>query len=374
MPPPLSPPSNSSLFPPSIAVYSITGIQATAAIVLNAAAAVWAIAPNCPVVQQYSGHMNPIRDLLVIPYSFTLDGKPREANSTILSGAEDGKVMMWDVSSGSTNLKEFYIGNALSYPVTAVELLPGSAFLETGDYKIRLFSFGGVSATKTFIGHSSYVQCLKYLGDGTFLSGAGDMTIIRWNIQTGVKMMTFPGHTGAVYALEAMRDGTFISGAGDGKVKRWKLGTAVAMETYATGSSVNALAVLDDSNFLTAGYDYVIKQFKMGTLTPVFQYDQIHTNVIGRLMLVDSSIISSGFDGYSYRWVLGRKDPVTKYIHGGFIFSSAYIGDGTFITGGNSDNLIKRFSLYGNDTVVYMLCFRFAFSHTLLKQCFHVMI
>jgi hypothetical protein len=67
--------------------------------------------------------------------------------------------------------------------------------------------------------------------------------------------------------------------------------------------------------------------------------------------LVGNVIISSGRDGFSFRWEVGRKDPLTKFTSGGEIYSSSNIGDGTFVTGG-TDNVIKRFSLDGNQSIL----------------------
>ncbi len=304
----------------------------------------WSMPSNCPVLQQYSGHTSDVYSLRVVPYSFSLDGE-RGANSTFISGEGDSKVILWDVSS-STKLGQYSFGDIVS----AVEVLPDSSFLAgTYDNKILLFKFTGTTASKTFSGHTGGVKCLRYLGDGTFLSGSGDNKIMRWDIQSGVRKMTYAGHTNWVNTLEVMVDGTFLSGAGDKTVKRWRVASPSAMETYNVGEWVSSSAVVDENNFLAAG-GKVIKGFKIGTLNPVFQYNQVHTSAISSLLLVGSVIISSGEDGVSYRWELGRKDPFTKFTHGGTIHSSTNIGDGTFVTGGR-DNMVKRFALHGNSSI-----------------------
>ena len=306
----------------------------------------WGIPSNCPVLQEYSDHTNTVYSLLVVPYSFSLDGEERGANSTFISGAGNGKVMLWDVRS-SAKLKQYSIGSF----VLAVEVLPDSSFLAgTYDKMIRLFKFTGLTASKTFSGHTENVRCLRYLGDGTFLSGSDDNKIMRWDIQSGVRMMTYTGHTNWVNTLEVMVDGTFLSGALDIKVKRWSVASPSAMETYNAGGIVFALAVVDGSNFLAAGYDKVIKGFKIGTPNPVFLYNQVHTDRIYSLLVVGNVIISSGNDGFSYRWELGRKDPLTKFTSGGILYSSSNIGDGTFVTGG-SVGMIKRFTLHGSESI-----------------------
>ncbi len=307
----------------------------------------WGMPSNCPVMQEYSGHTSPVKALRVVPYSFSLEGEERGANSTFISGAVDSKVILWDVIS-STKLGQYSIGSL----VFAVEVLPDSSFLAgTDDGKIRLFKFTGTTASKTFSGHTSSVTCLRYLGDGTFLSGSGDKSIMRWDIESGVKMMTYAGHMDYVSTLEVMVDGTFLSGSG-GRVKRWRVTSPWAMETYNVGDSVHSLAVVDGSNFLVAvaGYGNVIRGFKIGTPNSVFQYNQVHTSGIYSLFLVGNVIISSGGDGFSYRWELGRKDPITKFTHEVTMYSSSNIGDGTFVTGGD-DRMIRRFSLDGKKSI-----------------------
>ncbi len=307
------------------------------------------------MLQEYSGHTQSVQSLRVVPYSFSLDGDEWGANSTFLSGSYDDKVILWDVRS-SSKLQQYLIGDW----VNAVEVLPDSSFLAgTSDNNIRLFLFKGTTTSKTFSGHTGIVKCVRYLGDGTFLSGSEDKSIMRWDIQSGDKMMTYTGHTDDVNTLEVIVDGTFLSGSWDKTVKRWSVTSPSAMETYNVGYYVYALVVVDDTNFLVGG-DKVIMGFKIGTPNPVFQYNQVHTSTISSLLLVGNVIISSGDDGVSYRWVLGRKDPLTKFTHGRSIWSSSNIGDGTFVTGGG-DQIIKRFTLDGKKSIspysILLSCF-----------------
>jgi WD40 repeat protein len=323
--------------------------------ILSGVTSALGLAPNCPVVQEYTGHTDGVYDLLLIPFSFTLNGQERGANTTFLSGGQDSKVIMWDATSAAPNskLREYFIG---SY-VNAVEVLPDSSFLAgTADKKIRLFGFGGSAASKTFTGHTGWISCIKYLGDGTFVSGSSDFKVIRWSMQEGTKLMTYSGHDFWVTTLELLKDGTFLSGSYDTYVKRWTATSPVEMEAYTYGNKVYTVAVVDESTFIAAGDGNVIWQFKVGTLTPVFKYKQAHSNRIRRLLSMGGAIISSGYDGFSFRWEIGRDDPVSKFIHGaGWIEALSDGGDGTFITGG-TDKLIKRFNSYGNVPLyIYLL-------------------
>jgi WD40 repeat protein len=349
-PPSLSPslcnPPLLNLLPPPPPL-SLPGVRIIAAVVLlNGVVVVWGMPSNCPAVQEYSGHTSAVKSLRVVPYSFSLDGEERGANSTFISGASDGKMVLWDLSS-SNQLKQYSISGYLH----CLEVLPDSSFLAgTDDFKIRLYKFAVATAFKAFSGHSRDVTCLRSLGDGTFISGSWDKSIMRWNVQSGVRMMTYTGHTEAVNTLEVMQDGTFISGSDDGKVKRWSVTSPSAIETYTVGDYVYALAVVDDRTFLSAGFDRMIKGFKIGTLNPVFLNSQALFFPIRCLLFADNFIISSGDDGFSYRWELGRKDPLTKFTHGGSILSSSLIGDGTYVTGAY-DKVIKRFRLEGKESI-----------------------
>ena len=73
----------------------------------------------------------------------------------------------------------------------------------------------------TLTGHTSDVNALTVLSDGSLVSGSDDNTIKIWDIKNGQTIKTLTGHTDSVYALTVLPDGSLASGSYDNTIKIW---------------------------------------------------------------------------------------------------------------------------------------------------------
>jgi len=70
-------------------------------------------------------------------------------------------------------------------------------------------------------GHTSWVNVLTVLPDGSLVSGSEDKTIKIWDVKNGQTIKTLTGHTGFLSALTVLPDGSLVSGSWDNTIKIW---------------------------------------------------------------------------------------------------------------------------------------------------------
>ena len=91
------------------------------------------------------------------------------------------------------------------------------------DGSLRLWDLNTGTTTRRFAGadqHKKDVLSVAFSADNRqIVSGSRDKTIKLWNTKDGTCVRTFANHTSAVNALAVLKDGTLLSGPYDGTVK-----------------------------------------------------------------------------------------------------------------------------------------------------------
>jgi ankyrin repeat protein/uncharacterized caspase-like protein len=135
----------------------------------------------------------------------------------ILSGAEDGKIKLWDINSGK---------------------------------KIR-----------TFKGHSGAITSILFSSDGNYIfSSSKDNTIKLWDVFTGNEIKTFDAHENEVTSLDISPDGQkLISASKDQTVKIWNIKSGKELKAYNFSSEVLTVTYSPKGKYYAAGlYDEVL--------------------------------------------------------------------------------------------------------------------
>jgi WD40 repeat protein len=221
---------------------------------------------NPPSVRILSGNKAPVGPVVV-----SADGK------RALSGAWDGKVLVWDLDSG-TAAQSFgdHVGWAWAVAISGdgrealtagktdrtVRLwtadgkkklldrsgLPGTpvgvgftptgpmALLAAGEgqWRLLLWDVRRDKKVGVFEGHTDRIHRAIISSDGRRILSAGvDRTARLWNVDSGKPVHCFQGHTGAVLAIDLARDGSkVVTGGEDGRVRLWDIDTGNLLQLF----------------------------------------------------------------------------------------------------------------------------------------------
>ena len=187
----------------------------------------------------------------VTSVAFSGDGKQ------LVSGGEDGKVIVWDAAAGQIQA----VLEDRPTKISSVAISPDGKTIVSGssDGKVRLWNMADPSGSKprsVLEGHRSAVSAVAISPDGTGIatgSGGVDSSIRLWNPETGDSKV-LQGHSNNVTSLTFTPNGKLLVSAGrDNTIRLWNVETGKERSRRPTKDWVVSLAVSPDSRMLAAG-------------------------------------------------------------------------------------------------------------------------
>ena len=184
---------------------------------------------------------------------------PPDGDSLIV-GAADGKVRIWDTASRSTvATTEIAHRGAIDSAALSAD---GSRFVTLGsDEALRVWDIDRRPPVARSIGDPSVpLLALAVSDDGSqAVTGDDDGAVRLWNLRTGTPT-TIAGGGEAVRSVALNRDGSRIAGgSADGVVQIWRRdGTAIARVTGHQGE-VTGLVFADNGSLVSGGVDGTIR-------------------------------------------------------------------------------------------------------------------
>ncbi|MBD2068156.1 serine/threonine protein kinase [Leptolyngbya sp. FACHB-671] len=232
--------------------------------------------------------------------------------------------------------------NSLVLSSNGQTLISGSA-----DKTIKIWNFNTSEEIRTLTGHFSFVNRLAVTPDGRLLvSTSADQMIKIWEIATGQELRTLAGHTSPIDALVITPDGHhLISGSVDQTIKIWEIATGQELRTL-TGhaSSINALVVTPDGQrLISGGADKLIKIWDINTGEEISTLTG-HDSFINALAISpDGQLVASGSADKTIKiWNVETGEAVRTLIgHSGYVNSLAISPDGQTLASGSADQTIK---------------------------------
>jgi WD40 repeat protein len=232
--------------------------------------------------------------------------------------------------------------NSLVLSANGQTLISGSA-----DQTIKIWDFNTGEELRTLTGHSSFVNRLALTPDGRLLiSASADQMIKIWEIATGRELRTLTGHTSPIDALVITPDGRhLISGSVDQTIRIWEIATGQELRTLAGhGSSVNALVITPDGQrLISGGADKLIKIWDINTGEEIRTLAG-HSSFVNALVISPDGqfLISGSADRTIKIWDINTGEEVrTLSGHNGYVNTLAISPDGQTLASGSADQTVK---------------------------------
>lgn len=283
---------------------------------------------------EWRGHGGPVRTLDV-----SKDGKE------LLSGSFDGASIVWNTATGTAkNVLRFHAGS-----VDAVAFLPNGDFLTGGeDGIVSLWQPGGKNPVMHWKLHDARVSALAVSPDGKRFASASWDGLVKVLASPGT-IAELQGHQGPVNAVKFLADGTVVSGGQDGTLRLWREGKQA--DKVQMPSGITALAVLPGNSIAVGNGDGFVRFVENGKVTR-----ELATGDLPVIALASSpdgkTLVAAQIRGaVSVIDVASGKIAATLVGPGLPVWSVAIMPDNkTLITGGG-DRMIRRWNLATGEPV-----------------------
>lgn len=287
------------------------------------------------------------------PLDFTMRGHACAVNcvaivpnkSTALSGTHDGKLLLWDLPSGSL-VSEFEHHTAISC-ITCTDDSK-SAAVGLSDGKIVFWDLRNGQRISETHHHAVEVSQIEYFGAGGLLTAAMDGSI-RITGLSNSKTLTLTSKGGSVLCTHVCEDAHFfLTGSRNGLVEKWDLRTGKVLLSIETGPSpVYAVRATPDSESLfVATETAVISKYNSKTGEQLATYNEFNEFFISVEISSDASFALASFpDGALAKIDLESGEPISGFWGESFNECIALSDDGCVAVTGTKDNTVVRWDV-----------------------------
>lgn len=327
------------------------------------------------VIKTFNGHTEAVTSV-----TFSPDGK------TILSGSADKTMKLFDIKDGYSTLTADKNGNLVAAEkgiktysnhrkiVTSVCFSPNGKFILSGsdDGTIVLMKTSSGSIEHTFTILYNEIKSVFFSPDGNSIIAGGSKGIIKiWDVKSGKERRSFTGATGSITSLCFSPSAKYIlSGSSDNTIILWDVSVGERIKTVKVHSgSVNSVAFSPDERFFCSGSDdrsIIIWETQSCEIVHVLQgynigIQSMDISADGKLLLTGSG------NGNLNIWdvTIGK---IIKSIHAHDkpILSVAFSKDNKYILSGSRDQTVKLWDVNtgkeirtfnGNNKGVNSVCF-----------------
>ena len=283
--------------------------------------------------EEWRGHGGPVRALDV-----SRDGRE------IVSGGFDGASIVWVAANGAAqNVVRFHAGS-----VDAVAFLPNGDFLTGGeDGIVALWQPGSKNPVMHWKLHDARVAALAVSPDGKRFASASWDGLIKIVASPNV-ITELQGHKVPVNAVKFLADGTLVSGGQDGSLRFWRDAQQTAILSMPSG--ITALAILPDQTIAIGNGDGRVRLVVNGQLKAEIATGDLP--VIALAATRDGKTLAAAQirGAVSLIDVPNFKIRTTLVGPGLPVWSLVAIDNVTLLTGGG-DRLIRRWNLATGEPV-----------------------
>ncbi|HEY7246742.1 MAG TPA: TIR domain-containing protein [Xanthobacteraceae bacterium] len=171
----------------------------------------------------------------------------------LVSGGEDGKIVVLDTASGNLLREVPNAGNAIR--ALAVDPLGKRVMTVTNDATISILDAATGRALRKLVGHRDQIAAAVYSPDATRLATASyDRTILLWEVSTGRVLARLAGHTSSLTALEFSPDSArLVTGSADHTARVWDASSGIELGVLQHTDTVTSVAFGPDNRLVLTG-------------------------------------------------------------------------------------------------------------------------
>ena len=235
----------------------------------------------------------------------------------LVSAAQDGKLIVWH---GPSTNKIHAIPLRSAWVMTCA-YSPSGQWVASGglDNCCSLFNLrnlGEGHPAQELTAHNGFLSCCRFESDNQLLTGSGDQTCMKWNVETGNKLQEFVGHVGDVIGIALSPDkNTFVSGACDSTAKLWDMRNGKHVMTFrGHESDINSVAFFPSGNAFATGSDdahVLLWDIRSGQDIQRFHSADISSGITSVDFSSSGRYLFGGYDDHKVRvWDTCRKEIV----------------------------------------------------------------
>lgn len=260
--------------------------------------------------------------------------------------------------------------------VYCLEYSPSGETLASAGFDMQVFLWNHYSEEyanfNVLAGHKNAILDLKWVDEERIVTASADKSLVLWDVNIGEKVRKFSGHNGIVNAVDtALKTSSsnphvFVSASDDTTAKVWDLRQKRETATLDYEFQVTAIALDAENNTAyTGGIDNVIVSWDLRQQKKTLALKG-HTDTITCLSLHPKSthLLSNSMDSQLRTWdvrafvaaptrhcktFIGAKHNAEKGL-----LKAAWSPDGTMISCGSSDRMVRVFDEYSAEEL-YLL-------------------
>ena len=308
-----------------------------------------AIADNIRLVPQPS-----VTDLL--PNSVTFHPT---ANNTIMIQNLRGRIDILDISNWQKPIKTLEIASS----ATSAAFSPDGKFMVSGgaDGKVRLWNLSsGVARGAPLDGPDRFVVRVAFSRDGKrVVSGGANGNLRLWNVDSDTyDAKSLEGHSGRIVSVMFSPDGKrVLSASSDGTVRSWDVESASSVGELSIGQRDMVMSVafsLDGTRAVSGSFDGTLRLWDVESGSAIHQPLTGHQDrVMSVAFSPDATRIVSGSYGALRLWDAERGEPIGEPLmgHNGMVVSVAFSPDGTRIVSGSYDGTVRLWDVESGSAI-----------------------
>jgi serine/threonine protein kinase len=278
----------------------------------------------------------------VLSIAFLPDGR------TVLSGAKDHTVRLWNVPDGAA----LRILGTASDEVRSVAVTPdGKLGLAAGGIAIRIWDLESSQEVGKFGGHSNSVKTIAIAPSGhRVLSGGEDRTLYLWDIHDGRERRHIVGHKGAINSVAFAPDGRYaFSGSRDQTIRVWDVEVGREVPRFQRQKSmILSVAISPDGRLALSGnFDTTIRLWDLAAGRELRRF-QGHKQMVSAVAFTPDGrrVLSTSHDQTLRLWDIDSGHELCCFGgHTAAVTCLAVAPDGKFAISGSIDKTLRVWQL-----------------------------